>query len=39
MKAAPGTKVINGQVVAELIDDHYRTKTGGILKYAGVESY
>lgn len=37
LKAAPGTKVINGQVVAELIDDHYRTKTGGILKYAGVE--
>lgn len=37
LKAAPGTKVVNGQVVAELIDDHYRTKTGGILKYAGVE--
>lgn len=35
--AAPGTKVINSQVVAELIDDHYRTQTGGILKYAGVE--
>ncbi|NJM64200.1 MAG: DNA-directed RNA polymerase subunit beta' [Acaryochloris sp. RU_4_1] len=37
LKAAPGTKVVNGQVVAELIDDHYRTRTGGILKYAGVE--
>ena len=27
----------NGQVVAELIDDHYRTTTGGFLKFAGVE--
>ncbi len=34
---APGTKVVNNQVVAELIDDSYRTATGGILKYAGVE--
>ncbi|NCJ05482.1 DNA-directed RNA polymerase subunit beta' [Synechococcales cyanobacterium C] len=37
LKAAPGTKVANGQVVAELIDDHYRTQSGGILKYSGVE--
>jgi DNA-directed RNA polymerase subunit beta' len=37
LKAAPGTKVQNGQVVAELIDDSYRTQTGGILKYSGVE--
>jgi DNA-directed RNA polymerase subunit beta' len=37
LKAAPGTKVINNQVVAELIDDHYRTHTGGILKFSGVE--
>ncbi|MDG2991812.1 DNA-directed RNA polymerase subunit beta'' [Candidatus Synechococcus calcipolaris G9] len=37
LKAAPGTKVANGQVVAELIDDHYRTQTGGILKYASIE--
>lgn len=35
--ATPGTKVVNNQVVAELIDDHYRTRTGGILKYSGVE--
>lgn len=37
LKAAPGTKVANGQVVAELIDDRYHTSTGGILKYAGLE--
>ena len=37
LKATPGTKVTNGQVVAELIDDRYRTQRGGILKYSGVE--
>jgi DNA-directed RNA polymerase subunit beta' len=37
LRATPGTKVQNGQVVAELIDDHYRTNTGGLIKYAGVE--
>jgi DNA-directed RNA polymerase subunit beta' len=37
LRATPGTKVQNGQVVAELIDDRYHTKTGGLLKYAGVE--
>lgn len=35
--ATPGTKVINNQVVAELIDDRYHTQTGGIIKYSGVE--
>ncbi len=35
--ATPGTKVTNGQVVAELVDTRYRTQTGGIIKYAGVE--
>ncbi|MGB3206305.1 MAG: DNA-directed RNA polymerase subunit beta'' [Crinalium sp.] len=35
--AAPGTKVQNHAVVAELVDNSYRTHTGGILKYAGVE--
>lgn len=35
--ATPGTKVTNSQVVAELIDDRYRTQTGGIIKYSGVE--
>jgi DNA-directed RNA polymerase subunit beta' len=37
LKATPGTKVQNHQVVAELIDDSYRTKTGGTVRYAGVE--
>lgn len=36
--ATPGTQVINGQVVAELLDDGYRTTTGGTIKYAGVEA-
>lgn len=35
--ATPGTKVLHNQVVAELIDDRYRTSTGGILRYSGVE--
>lgn len=37
LRATPGTKVQNSQVVAELIDDRYRTTTGGLLKYADVE--
>ncbi|WP_024546600.1 DNA-directed RNA polymerase subunit beta' [Picosynechococcus sp. NKBG15041c] len=37
LKTAPGTKVQNNANIAELIDDRYRTKTGGIIKYAGVE--
>ena len=37
LKAAPGTKVLNNQVVAELIDDAYHTDLGGIIKYAGIE--
>ncbi|WP_218080198.1 DNA-directed RNA polymerase subunit beta' [Anthocerotibacter panamensis] len=37
LKATPGTKVYNGQVVAEMVDDRYRTRTGGILKFAGLE--
>jgi DNA-directed RNA polymerase subunit beta' len=37
LRATPGTKVQNGQVVAELVDDHYRTTTGGLLKFSGVE--
>ncbi|TAG90820.1 MAG: DNA-directed RNA polymerase subunit beta'' [Oscillatoriales cyanobacterium] len=37
LKTVPGSKVINGEVVAELLDDSYRTATGGIVKYAGVE--
>jgi len=37
LKTAPGSKVINGEVIAELQDDSYRTATGGIIRYAGVE--
>jgi DNA-directed RNA polymerase subunit beta' len=36
LKATPGTKVQNNQVVAELIDDRYQTDTGGIIKYGGI---
>jgi DNA-directed RNA polymerase subunit beta' len=38
LKVAPGTKVQNNNVVAELIDDRFQTNTGGIVKYAGVET-
>ena len=38
LKATPGTKVQSNQVVAELIDNQYKTETGGIIKYAGVET-
>ena len=37
LKVTPGSKVENHEVIAELMDDSYRTTTGGILKYAGVE--
>ncbi len=35
LKATPGSKVINSQVVAELIDSTFHTKSGGIIKYSG----
>ena len=38
LTATPGTKIQNGHVVAELIDDSYQTETGGLVKYAGVET-
>lgn len=37
LKATPGTKVPNHAIVAELVDDRYRTKTGGIIRYGGIE--
>ncbi|WP_413163266.1 DNA-directed RNA polymerase subunit beta' [Capilliphycus salinus ALCB114379] len=37
LKVTPGSKVENHEVIAELMDDSYRTATGGIIKYAGVE--
>lgn len=38
LKVVAGTKVQNNQVVAELIDDTFRTSTGGIMRYAGLET-
>ena len=38
LKTTPGTKVQSGQVVAELVDNQYKTTTGGIIKYAGIET-
>ena len=38
LKVVPGTKIQNGQIVAELIDDTYTTDTGGIIRYAGLET-
>ncbi|HEY9809540.1 MAG TPA: DNA-directed RNA polymerase subunit beta' [Halomicronema sp.] len=37
LKVSPGMKVQSGQVVAELVSSNYRTTTGGILKYSGIE--
>ncbi|MDY6936137.1 MAG: DNA-directed RNA polymerase subunit beta' [Cyanobacteriota bacterium] len=37
LTATPSTKVRHNQVVAELIDDSYRTQTGGLLRYSGIE--
>jgi DNA-directed RNA polymerase subunit beta' len=37
LKATPGTKVGNDEVVAELIENNFRTQTGGLVKFAGVE--
>lgn len=36
--ATPGTKVSSNDVVAELEDDSYRTQTGGMIQYSGVEA-
>jgi DNA-directed RNA polymerase subunit beta' len=38
LKVVPGTKAQNNQVIAELIDDTFRTNTGGIMRYAGLET-
>lgn len=37
LKVAPGSKVGDREVIAEMVDDSYRTQTGGTIKYAGVE--
>ena len=38
LRATPGTKVLSGQVVAELIDDRYRTTMGGGFEVCGSRS-
>lgn len=37
LKTTPGTKVGNDEVVAELIESDFRTTTGGLVKFAGLE--
>ena len=34
LNTAPGTKIGNGEVIAELADDRFRTQTGGQVKFA-----
>eukprot|EP00457_Paulinella_chromatophora_P000549 gb/GEZN01000549.1/.p1 GENE.gb/GEZN01000549.1/~~gb/GEZN01000549.1/.p1 ORF type:complete len:1356 (+),score=38.55 gb/GEZN01000549.1/:492-4070(+) len=34
LKTQPGSKIGNGEVIAELADERFRTKTGGLVKYA-----
>jgi len=34
LKTMPGSKISNGEVIAELADNRFRTQTGGIVKYA-----
>lgn len=33
MLCSPGNKVNNGQIIGELVDTKYKTKTGGFIKY------
>ncbi len=37
MLCSPGNKIVNSQIIAELIDSKYQTVTGGIVKYDGFE--
>lgn len=34
LNSIPGSKIGNSEVIAELSDDRFRTKTGGLIKYA-----
>nr|ASO75932.1 RNA polymerase beta'' subunit [Storeatula sp. CCMP1868] len=38
MLCSPGNKVVNSQIIAELMDSNYQTLTGGIIKYDGFET-
>ncbi|GAB4217862.1 MAG: DNA-directed RNA polymerase subunit beta'' [Synechococcales cyanobacterium] len=37
LKATPGTKIGNEEVVGELLESDFRTQTGGLVKFAGIE--
>ena len=34
---SPGNKIVNSQIIAELIEESYKTSTGGLLRYEGLE--
>jgi len=34
LNSAPGSKISTGEIIADLADDRFRTKTGGLVKYA-----
>tara|TARA_Y100000766_G_scaffold256460_1_gene243294 strand:+ start:1 stop:3906 length:3906 start_codon:yes stop_codon:yes gene_type:complete len=34
LNTAPGSKVNSGEIIADLADERFRTKTGGLVKYA-----
>ena len=34
LNTSPGSKISNGEVIADLTDERFRTKTGGLVKYA-----
>ncbi len=34
LNTTPGSKISNGEVIADLADERFRTKTGGLVKYA-----
>ena len=38
LHCSPGNKLNNNQIIAELIDSHYQTETGGIIKYSEVDN-
>ena len=34
LNTSPGSKINNGEVIADLTDERFRTKTGGLVKYS-----
>ncbi len=34
LRTEPGTKIANGEVIAELADDRFKTQTGGLIRFA-----